>query len=109
MPGIHRPQLKPTKGMTAEKLVQQRIRSLTIRFLQTRGPLRRELAAVLGITPGDLTHRLAEEGRRQTHFKAHEVVLLASYYGVPTDAFLVSGPDRERVVEQLVRESMMDV
>jgi hypothetical protein len=87
----------PTKGS-----VHQLITSLVLLLIDQRGPQRQELAAVLQLPPSSLTHSLG--GSRKRSWRCHEVVLLAEYYGISTEALLRDGPERERLLLELAAD-----
>jgi hypothetical protein len=88
--------------MLTKTSVHELITSLVRLLIDQRGPKKIELAAVLGIPPSALTHSLG--GTRNRQWRCHEVVLLAEYYGISTDALLRDGPERERLLLELAAE-----
>lgn len=84
-----------------EEATQQSITELVRLLLDVRGPKKVELADALGISPASLSHSLSDPGPRRRPWRAHEVLKIARYYEISTDALFGDDDAREEVLREL--------
>jgi hypothetical protein len=92
-----------------EASVQADITSMLLKLRKVRGPkLKRDLALLIRISPESLSHTLSPSGRGRL-WQVHDVVNIADYYRISTDALMGRSPAREDLIAELRAEAAASI
>lgn len=86
-----------------ELAIHAQVTELVELLIRSRGPTKKDLASLLGISPSSLSHTLRPQGTyRPRLWRVSDLVVLSEYYDVSLDVLLgMDCRQRDEVVHQL--------